>query len=74
MTSKFNGTNKYAVIGAKQNRTWCASVADAIDHGANLICAEDANELLIIKVVGRVRRRVPVDYFPYEDENVAKTE
>lgn len=67
-SSKFDPeTGNYAVIGAQQNRTWSKDVAGAIDHGANLICVGDATELLIIKVVGKVRRRVPVDYVPYDE-------
>jgi hypothetical protein len=58
----------YACVGAQQNRTWSNSVAGAIDHAANLIAGSNStHELLIIKVVGRVRRRVPVDFIPIEE-------
>lgn len=59
----------YACIGAHQNRTWASDVAGAIDHAANLIAeSSSTNDLLIIKVVGRVRRRVPVDFTSYEKD------
>ena len=57
-----NGT--YACIGSAQNRTWSKDMSGAIDHAAGLIGNSTTNELLIIKVIGRVRRRVPVDFIP----------
>jgi hypothetical protein len=65
--SSFNeGRGNFFVMSPNVRRTY-ASHAGAIDHAANLIYAENADEFLIVKVVGRVRKkRPPLEYVSEE--------
>jgi hypothetical protein len=61
-----DGFGNFFVMSPNVRRTY-TSHPGAIDHAVNLIHSDNADEFLIVKVVGRVRKkRPPVEYIPVE--------
>ena len=66
----FNEEDRYAVIGAKQKRSWKPTALHAMEHAVNLIHSDEdgCDEYLIVKVIGKVKRRKPpVDVTLYKN-------
>lgn len=60
------GRGGFFVMSPNVRRTY-TSHAGAVDHAANLIYADNADEFLIVKVIGRVRKkRPPIEYVSEE--------
>lgn len=57
-TSKFSehSVRSYVIMGAETKRTWCPDVEGAVEHATNLMNAGNADEFLVLKVVGIVKR------------------
>lgn len=67
-TSTFDeGEGNHFVMGVNTIRTF-VSHSGAIDHATNLIRDGQQDEYLIVKVVGRVRKKpLPVEYMAVRD-------
>lgn len=60
MASEYKTGNNYCVVGqASQSRTWVKRQDEAIDHAIGLMRDNSTTELLIVKVVARVRKAAP---------------
>jgi hypothetical protein len=50
-------TGNFAVVGVNTRRSWKKNFSDAVEHATHLIDAGNSDEFLIVKVVGRVKRK-----------------
>ena len=68
-TSKFDdGPGAYFVMGVNTKRTFSESEEGAKVHAHNIIDRGDCDEMLIVKVVGHIYRKMtPVEYESFED-------
>ena len=68
-TSRFDDApGPFFVMGVNTRRTFSETEEAAKDHAHNIIDSGDCDEMLIVKVVGRIyRKKTPVEYESFED-------
>lgn len=58
-----DGKGKFFVMSSKTRRTFCSSEGEARKHADNLIEKGEDEEMLVVRVVGRVRKKkTPTEY------------
>jgi hypothetical protein len=60
MASEYQFGQNYCVIGpVSERRTWVSAKNAAVEHAKTLLHGSNSQELLVVKVVARVRRATP---------------